>query len=100
MLVNHYASKPLQDSWNAAWIAPKWGWRVWGLGVTVSTAVFAIEYSYRRIRQEEAKTDSARHKLDEIEKAKPRIKLKDPDAVYTEPIAQSDRTDLLYQVEC
>jgi hypothetical protein len=87
-LVDHYASKAFQESWNAAWIAPKWGWRVWGLGVVASTAVFAIEYSYRCIRQEESKTETEQQKLDQIEKAKPKIKLKDSDAVYTEPIAQ------------
>jgi hypothetical protein len=85
---------------DAEWITPKWGWKMWGLGVAMSTAVFAIEYSCRRIREFEAKLIKVTGKLEEIEKSKPRVELKEPGAIYCESVNQNfggQHGDILYQ---
>jgi hypothetical protein len=56
-LVDHYGSTDFKRSWDAAWITPKWGWKVWIIGIAVTTAAFAVEYSYRQIKRLEAEID-------------------------------------------
>ena len=46
-LVGHYASVAARAKWDAAWIAPKWGWKAWLVGFCVITTVFGIEASYQ-----------------------------------------------------
>jgi hypothetical protein len=53
VLVGHYASASFKAAWDAAWIAPKWGWTVWVIGFLLITVGSAFEYSFRYIRQHE-----------------------------------------------
>src|ERR1700691_1498092 len=78
-LVGKYGSDDFKKTWDAAWITPKWGWKVWAIGVSVSTAIFAIEYSFRHIKKHEmegaAREESLRRDIDaeKIRKQKPII---------------------------
>ena len=59
--------------------------------MAVKTALFTLERSYRRIVKYESDANSFKTKLDAMESTKPKIKLKEPGAIYTEPIVQSFR---------
>jgi hypothetical protein len=50
-LVGKYGSDTFKKTWEAAWIAPKWGWKVWVIGILASTVIFAVEYSFRHVNR-------------------------------------------------
>jgi hypothetical protein len=93
VIVSHWASDAFKAKWDAAWIAPKFGWRVWLYGAIVLTLVFVFEVSFRCVKKttQEAQEREAKliTRLEEIDKAKPRIRLKEPGAVYIEHVSQT-----------
>jgi len=97
-LVGHYASVDFKMAWDAAWIAPKWGWKVWIIGVAVSTAIFAVEYSYREIVKHNATIGNLAARLEAVDKAKPRIRLKEPGAIHIEQVAHNFTDGYSYTV--
>lgn len=87
-LVAHYGSPDFEKQWDEVWIAPKWGWKIWGLGVAVITTIFAIEYTYRRSVVKDSEVRAIHNKLQEIENAKPEIKADEPNSIHIIPVNQ------------
>jgi len=52
-LVGKYASEHSKKIWEAAWLAPKWGWEIWGFGALFITVAFIFEISFREVRKSE-----------------------------------------------
>jgi len=77
-IVAHYASDDFRKTWDAQWLTPKWGWKAWGIGLAIITLIFVLEYSLKKIKEVSEK----------IEGTKPEINLKNPGAIYIEPILQ------------
>ncbi|HXM61484.1 MAG TPA: hypothetical protein VN950_11580 [Terriglobales bacterium] len=50
-LVAKYGSVEFKKTWDEAWITPKWGWKIWAIGLLASTVLFALEYSFRHTRR-------------------------------------------------
>jgi hypothetical protein len=86
MLVSKYASESFQKQWNATWVTPKWGWEIWIIGALLITVLFEFEHSFRHIVKHEKshleRETKLATKLEEIKTAKPRIKLREPSAIY------------------
>lgn len=61
-LVGKYGAPEFKQAWDASWVAPRWGWGVWVIGVAVITAIFAVEYSYRYIKKHEKDLEAERAK--------------------------------------
>jgi hypothetical protein len=51
-LVGKYGSDSLKKWWDAAW-TPKWGWKVWIIGLLIITLAFVLEFTFREIRKKE-----------------------------------------------
>src|ERR1700683_1865750 len=62
-LVGKYGSDGLRRAWDASWVAPRWGWKIWAAGVAVTTAIFAIELSFRRITKHEIEAEAREKQL-------------------------------------
>lgn len=54
VLVGHYGTDSFKTAYNSAWIAPKWGWKVWIIGLLVITVLVIVEGSFRDAREREA----------------------------------------------
>jgi len=65
-LVGKYGSDSFKKAWDAEWIAPKWGWKVWIIGLLIITVVFMFEFTFRESSKRET---GLRQQLDE-EKSK------------------------------
>jgi hypothetical protein len=48
-LVSHYGSTDLRKAWDASWIAPKWGWTTWALGLLFITLVLTFEVTFQAV---------------------------------------------------
>src|SRR5258708_761282 len=62
-LVGKYGSEEFKKAWDASWVAPRWGWKVWLIGLAIITAIFAIEYSYRHIKKHETSSQARENDL-------------------------------------
>ena len=47
VLVEHYGTDSFRVAYNNLWIAPKWGWKVWIIGLLAITVLAVLEGSYR-----------------------------------------------------
>ena len=61
----------------------------WITGISAACLIFVAQYGAWKCEREVA--ERAESKLEEIEKGKPKIKLKEPEAVYSEPVYQHFR---------
>ena len=51
VLIAHYAPVTLKAKWDAAWLAPKWGWRTTLIGFGLLTIGLIFEKSFRMVRK-------------------------------------------------
>jgi hypothetical protein len=84
--ISKFASVEFQSKWNLWW-HPNWSGQVWLVGLLVIALLMIWEGSYRHSSTLDAKIESLHAQLNEIENAKPRIMLCDPDARHVEPIS-------------
>lgn len=56
-MVAHYGSDTVKAAYNRAWLAPRWGWKVWIIGILVITLFCIVEGSYRHTQALQAKLD-------------------------------------------
>jgi hypothetical protein len=77
VLIGHYASESFKAAYNKAWVAPKWGWAVWIIGLLVITILVIIEGSYRYASNLE-------------DRIAPKLEI--PQIAYEQPLAQGAMT--------
>ena len=58
VLVGKYGSDQIKAAWDAAWKLPKFGWKVWLIGMLFITVLMIFEGSYQHSRSLEERLSS------------------------------------------
>ncbi|HTV59862.1 MAG TPA: hypothetical protein VMJ93_13415 [Verrucomicrobiae bacterium] len=70
-LVSKWGSESFKNAWDTYWRIPKWGWKVWIIGVFCIAVVFIFEASYRAVRKDSEARARVEQELEDEKKRKP-----------------------------